>query len=66
MYWQVLIQENSYVRILTLNRPKQLNALSFQMVCYIVHWMPVDLVCHGVYIFLPELSLKLKVLVDVQ
>lgn len=54
------------MRILTLNRPKQLNALSFQMVCYIVHWMPVDLVCHGVYIFLPELSLKLKVLVDVQ
>ncbi|RWR80603.1 3-hydroxyisobutyryl-CoA hydrolase 1 isoform X1 [Cinnamomum micranthum f. kanehirae] len=29
---QVLIQENSYVRILTLNRPQQLNALSFQMV----------------------------------
>ncbi|RWR80605.1 3-hydroxyisobutyryl-CoA hydrolase 1-like protein isoform X1 [Cinnamomum micranthum f. kanehirae] len=28
---QVLIQENSYVRILTLNRPQQLNALSFQM-----------------------------------
>ncbi|XP_062175217.1 3-hydroxyisobutyryl-CoA hydrolase 1-like isoform X1 [Alnus glutinosa] len=29
---QVLIEEKSYARILTLNRPRQLNALSFQMI----------------------------------
>lgn len=29
---QVLVEENSFARILTLNRPKQLNALSFQMI----------------------------------
>ncbi|KAB2069452.1 hypothetical protein ES319_A08G097000v1 [Gossypium barbadense] len=28
----VLVEENSFARILTLNRPKQLNALSFQMI----------------------------------
>ncbi|XWS65724.1 hypothetical protein CRYUN_Cryun05aG0138200 [Craigia yunnanensis] len=29
---QVLVEANSFARILTLNRPKQLNALSFQMI----------------------------------
>ncbi|KAB2016644.1 hypothetical protein ES319_D08G108400v1 [Gossypium barbadense] len=29
---QVLVEENSFARILTLNRPKQLNALSFLMI----------------------------------
>ncbi|KAG6677223.1 hypothetical protein I3842_14G014500 [Carya illinoinensis] len=29
---QVLVEERSSARILTLNRPRQLNALSFQMV----------------------------------
>ncbi|XVE65996.1 hypothetical protein DITRI_Ditri08aG0045900 [Diplodiscus trichospermus] len=29
---QVLVEASSFVRILTLNRPKQLNALSFQMI----------------------------------
>ncbi|KAG0456985.1 hypothetical protein HPP92_022142 [Vanilla planifolia] len=29
---QVLIEEKSYTRILTMNRPRQLNALSFQMI----------------------------------
>ncbi|KAL4319408.1 hypothetical protein GQ457_18G003750 [Hibiscus cannabinus] len=29
---QVLVEEKSFARILTLNRPKQLNALSFQMI----------------------------------
>lgn len=29
---EVLAEESSYVRMLTLNRPKQLNALSFQMI----------------------------------
>ena len=30
--WQVLVEGNSHVRKVLLNRPKQLNALSFQMV----------------------------------
>ncbi|TKY68768.1 3-hydroxyisobutyryl-CoA hydrolase 1 [Spatholobus suberectus] len=29
---QLLVQRKSYARVLTLNRPKQLNALSFHMV----------------------------------
>ncbi|KAL4319397.1 hypothetical protein GQ457_18G003770 [Hibiscus cannabinus] len=33
---EVLVEEKSFARILTLNRPKQLNALSFQMVSRIL------------------------------
>lgn len=32
LFSQVLVEEKSFARILTLNRPRQLNALSFQMV----------------------------------
>lgn len=37
--WQVLVEEKSSARILTLNRPGQLNVVSLQMVCHIYYWM---------------------------
>ena len=36
---QVLVEENLFLRTLILNRPQQLNALSFQMVCEMVKEM---------------------------
>uniref|UniRef100_F6HXF1 Uncharacterized protein n=1 Tax=Vitis vinifera TaxID=29760 RepID=F6HXF1_VITVI len=42
---QVLIDKNLFVRTLVLNRPRQLNALSSQMVicCGVVFCMPMQL-----------------------
>ena len=39
LVWQILVEEKLSARILTLNRPKQLNALLFQMVSHLTYWI---------------------------
>ena len=39
LVWQILVEEKLSARILTLNRPKQLNALLFQMVSHLIYWI---------------------------
>ena len=39
LVWQILVEEKLSARILTLNRPKQLNALLFQMISHLTYWI---------------------------
>ena len=39
LVWQILVEEKLSASILTLNRPKQLNALLFQMVSHLTYWI---------------------------
>ena len=52
LFWQVLVEEKLSARILTLNRPKQLNALSFQMVSRLTYFSIVCFSCTIIYIVL--------------
>ena len=52
LFWQVLVEEKLSARILTLNRPKQLNALSFQMVSCLTYFSIMCFSCTIIYIVL--------------
>ena len=52
LFWQVLVEEKLSARILTLNRPKQLNALSFQMVSRLTYFSIMCFSCTIIYIVL--------------